>query len=286
MAVASQLPTGIRFLDIRGRHFNNGLPIHHDSNYLDCNFGDVQNQCVQFLQDNPTECIIMRVKEEYKAHGNSNTYEQAFMSYVNGTAPGYPNNYFNYWYFGQTIPQIGDVRSKIVLLREFALDNGSGPLGMDVTAWGNNTTFWINQPNSNGYNPSLPSFYIQDNYSQIASSVGKKWEEIQSMLEYSKSENSSGATNSNIWCVDFTSASGGMFPFTFATGATSNYHGQQTDGGLNNKLFGYLNPQQPGVTGWGTIAMDFPESQGSSNTNSNGVPTMVNLVNLIYSLNF
>ena len=68
-SILQQLYNGVRFLDIRCRHINNIFAIHHGSFYLNKVFGDVLRDVTQFLRENPSETVLMRVKEEYNAAG-------------------------------------------------------------------------------------------------------------------------------------------------------------------------------------------------------------------------
>src|SRR5262249_19256178 len=56
--IDSQLANGIRFLDIRGRHMNDVLYIHHDAFPQYLLFDAVQKMCHDFLEANPSECIV------------------------------------------------------------------------------------------------------------------------------------------------------------------------------------------------------------------------------------
>src|SRR5688500_6812528 len=60
---SEQLNIGIRFLDIRCRHLDNCFTIHHGSVYQNINFDHVLNSCIEFLNSNPAETIVMIVKE-------------------------------------------------------------------------------------------------------------------------------------------------------------------------------------------------------------------------------
>jgi 1-phosphatidylinositol phosphodiesterase len=78
LSIADQLKAGIRFLDIRCRHYNDNLEIHHSSDYQGIRFSDVRDACVTFLASHPSETIIMLVNEEYKAAGCTESFEATF----------------------------------------------------------------------------------------------------------------------------------------------------------------------------------------------------------------
>ncbi len=71
MTIPQQLVSGIRFLDIRCRHYQNNLLIHHGSFYCNLSFADVVRDCIAFLQAHPKETILMSVKPEYNHEGNT-----------------------------------------------------------------------------------------------------------------------------------------------------------------------------------------------------------------------
>lgn len=150
LSIRGQLDHGIRFLDIRCRHFNNSFTIHHDRYYCNLVFGEVLKQCISFLRDNPSECIVMLVKEEYKPQGNTRQFYQTFLNYVS-------NSGSMYWYDKNTIPRLKDVRKKIVLLHRFKFDENS--FGINVMNWLDNKTFKIKS------NFESKALWIQDQYS-------------------------------------------------------------------------------------------------------------------------
>jgi Ricin-type beta-trefoil lectin domain-like/Phosphatidylinositol-specific phospholipase C, X domain len=175
LSLTDQLNAGVRFIDIRCRHYNNAFVIHHGSVYQNANFDDVLNACTSFLSSNPTECIIMSVKEEYTASGDTRTFEQTFDSYV-AKNPGI-------WYLGSGIPTLGSVRGKIVLFRRFSAS--STPKGFDASYWPDNTSF------------AYGALSVQDNYK--VSDNNTKWNQI--TAQFSAARNSSD----NTLYVDFCS---------------------------------------------------------------------------------
>ncbi|EHN6654296.1 phosphatidylinositol-specific phospholipase C domain-containing protein, partial [Escherichia coli] len=77
-SIYSQLQSGIRFLDIRLRHIDNVMAIHHSFVYQHLGFGDVLDQIEKFLTANPSEFVLVRVKEDYDPANNSRTFEDTF----------------------------------------------------------------------------------------------------------------------------------------------------------------------------------------------------------------
>lgn len=179
LTIAQQLDAGIRFLDIRCRHIGDAFAIHHGSIYQNMNFNDVVTACYAFLSANPTETIVMSVKEEYDATNNTRTFEQTFDSYT-AQQPGK-------WYLSATVPTLGDVRGKIVLLRRFGAS--ATPKGIEATNWADNTTFTINNSNS--------TLRVQDQY-QVPDN-NAKWSGITTLLNEAKN-----GTQSTLY-INFTS---------------------------------------------------------------------------------
>ncbi len=129
LTISEQLAAGVRFLDIRCRHYEDSFVIHHGSIYQNLNFDDVLTTCQTFLAANPGETIIMSVKEEYDAVGNTRTFANTFNAYV--------NSYPGLWNLTTGIPTLGSARGKIVLVRRFSGISG----GIPATSWGDNALF-------------------------------------------------------------------------------------------------------------------------------------------------
>ncbi|TZG00313.1 phosphatidylinositol-specific phospholipase C (plasmid) [Chryseobacterium panacisoli] len=178
LSIAEQLNAGVRFLDIRCRHIDNAFTIHHGAIYQNLNFDDVLNACYTFLQNNPSETIIMSVKEEYDASNTTRTFEQTFDSYVQKN----PSK----WDLGSNIPTLGAVRGKIKLLRRFSSGTTKG---INASPWADNTTFDINN--------SGVQLKVQDYYK--VTNNDDKWNGIFSLLNEAKND-----TNGKLF-VNFTS---------------------------------------------------------------------------------
>lgn len=131
LTITDQLNNGIRFIDIRCRHIDNAFAIHHGSIYQHLNFDDVLNACFSFLGTHPGETIIMSVKEEYNSANISRSFEETFLTYYWKNPSG--------WYLGESVPALGDVRGKIVLLRRFGAS--ALPMGIPAASWADNATF-------------------------------------------------------------------------------------------------------------------------------------------------
>lgn len=182
LSLADQLNAGVRFIDIRCRHLNNAFVIHHGSVYQNANFDDVLNAVINFLNNNPGECVIMSVKEEYTASGNTRTFEQTFDSYV-AKNPGK-------WNLGSSIPTLSAARGKITLFRRFTAN--ALPKGIDASVWPDNTSFTYGVLN------------VQDHYQ--VSDNNTKWNEITGLI--SAARNSSDNTLYVDFCSGYQSTFG------------------------------------------------------------------------------
>ena len=131
LSIADQLNAGVRFLDIRCRHLTNRFVIHHGSVYQNLDFDDVLRAVIGFLNSNPTEGVMLSVKQEYTAQGNTRAFEATFDWYV-ARNPGK-------WLLAADIPTVEQARGKIVLFRRFSAS--STPKGIDASSWPDDAAF-------------------------------------------------------------------------------------------------------------------------------------------------
>lgn len=159
LTIGEQLNAGVRFLDIRCRHLNDAFTIHHGRVYQNIDFTDVLDATYGFLNSNPGETVIMSVKEEFDASGNTRSFEGSFDSYAARNA--------GKWLLASSIPTLGQARGKIVLFRRF--QSTSPPKGIDATHWPDNASF------------SSGSLTIQDQYR--IPDPEEKWKAVLPALE-------------------------------------------------------------------------------------------------------
>lgn len=109
--LASQLRAGVRFLDIRVRHVRGNLTIHHGVSYQRAHFGHVLEAVADFLQEYPSETVLMRLKEEF-----SETYNiyGAVVSYINRYA------HWDLLWHSRLMPTMGQSRGRLIVLQDFA----------------------------------------------------------------------------------------------------------------------------------------------------------------------
>jgi 1-phosphatidylinositol phosphodiesterase len=162
IAIADQLVAGVRYFDLRCRQVDDAFLIYHGPIDQDQTFDEVLATMSKFLDAHPGEAVIVSVKEETTPAGtNTRSFEATFASYV-AQAP-------DRWYLGDTLPRLGDVRSRLVLLRRFPAS--AAPLGIDGSGWADNTTFSLT---------TAASLRIEDAY--IVSDDAAKWTAITELL--------------------------------------------------------------------------------------------------------
>lgn len=156
LTIAEQLAAGVRYLDVRCRHVSDGFALYHGAIDQNQTFAELLATLEDFLAAHPSETIIASIKEEATPTGNTRAFEATFASYLTDR-----------WLTTDAVPTLGDARGKIVLLRRFA---ASAPLGIDATAWPDNTTFSIGS-----------ALRVQDAYMVTANDA--KWTAITALLD-------------------------------------------------------------------------------------------------------
>ncbi|MBV9264572.1 MAG: phosphatidylinositol-specific phospholipase C domain-containing protein [Acidobacteriaceae bacterium] len=242
LSLADQLNAGIRYLDIRCRQISDIFAIHHQQFYLGLNFGSgVRDVCINFLKANPRECILMQIKPEYTPANNKLTFQQVFNNYVQG--------FENYFYTDDTIPTLGDVRGKIVLVRRFSVDPGTSEhFGLNPSPWPDNPA----DPFSCTYlgsDNNQVTIEIQDHY-LLGPSDGK-FSKVQALIDQASTD--SGST----FYVNFSSATAPASPPDFIAE------------GVNPLLYDYL--AKTFANRLGVLNMDYPTRFLPINVPANGL---------------
>ncbi|HDR8054685.1 TPA: phosphatidylinositol-specific phospholipase C domain-containing protein [Bacillus cereus] len=125
MSITTQLNSGIRYLDIRARRTGTTFAMHHGPVYQQKMFGDVLQEMITFLRQNPKETILMRLKEEHTAEDGSLSFEEIFKKYWNNNISYFwnPNSFSG---TDKTNPKLGDVRGKIIVVQNFTASQTYG----------------------------------------------------------------------------------------------------------------------------------------------------------------
>ncbi|MEB9625382.1 phosphatidylinositol-specific phospholipase C domain-containing protein [Bacillus cereus] len=112
MSLNTQLHVGIRYLDIRCRHIENIFAIHHGIVYQNATFTDVCIAVRDFLRNNPSETVFMRIKEEHTAENNTRSFGETFADYK--------SQYSDlFWNWTGDNPRLSEIRGKVVVLQNF-----------------------------------------------------------------------------------------------------------------------------------------------------------------------
>lgn len=166
LTIAEQLEAGVRYFDIRLRRVNGVLQVYHGMIDQKLTFEEVLNACYTFFDENPSEAVIMCIKEEYDASGTNVAFDTMVKSHIDA-AP-------SRWYIGTGIPTLEAVRGKIVLMRRFST---SGSLGFNASStWMDNTTFTLTT--------GACKLTVQDYYKNT--SADAKWKVIKSFFAIMK----------------------------------------------------------------------------------------------------
>ncbi len=170
LTIAQQLAAGVRYFDLRCRHFNDTFLIYHGAIDQEQTFDDVLATLYAFLDAHPSETIIASVKEEAVSSGTTRSFEATFADYQSRSP--------EHWLLGASIPRLGDARGKLVLLRRFAAT--AAPLGIDATVWADSATFTIEDADAR--------LRVQDEY--VVASNDAKWAAIDALLTEARTDTS------------------------------------------------------------------------------------------------
>ncbi len=117
LELREQLDAGIRVLDIRCRRVKERFQIYHGKSDQKANFDDVLLGVTEFLKDNPSEIVFMRVKEEENPIKSTKSFNDIFAEY-------YIDDRFNQYFYQvrskQDNPTVEETRGKIVILQNFS----------------------------------------------------------------------------------------------------------------------------------------------------------------------
>ncbi|PEA88271.1 phosphatidylinositol-specific phospholipase C domain-containing protein [Bacillus thuringiensis] len=191
MSLETQLDSGIRFLDMRCRYIDGSFAMHHGPYYLDAMFGDVLNIVTKFLGENPSETILMRVKQEH-----SEVSDQVFNETLQEYMDRYPTFFWDSKNGSIKNPILGGMRGKIVILRNV---NGS-----DVG---------LNYPHN---------FNIQDEYKLDSNwSLYDKWLKVKNHLNNAKQAYPNGSGEAYINYLNGSTGKLPVYPYFVASGHSS-----------------------------------------------------------------
>ena len=159
LSLEDQLNLGVRFLDIRLKEDKNELKAVHGFIDQRVSFKSITGTIEKFIKDNPTEMIIMSVKEEADPSNGDISFEESLKSYLKN----------NIYYLNNNLPlTLGEVRGKVILLSRYK----DSTIGVPAyQGWEDSCSFTL--PNG---------IYVQDTY-KITSAEQKQNEIVKCFKE-------------------------------------------------------------------------------------------------------
>ena len=143
-----QLENGIRFFDVRVQPesatdtSNEVLHLVHSVFSVSLTgkkyFKDLVDETADFLQENPSETVIMSVKREGAGDATDEHLSKILREHYT------PQRNGKLWYTLPEIPPLSQVRGKIVLLRRFRIDDSMWEEENEGTGWGLEAECWAN----------------------------------------------------------------------------------------------------------------------------------------------
>lgn len=259
----TQLHAGLRYFDIRGRLVYNAsagadqdpvIGIYHGHVSTGYDFQDVLQTVFAFLDENPTEGIILRVKEEgaplpvgspseaWLSGTYNTTFEEAFNYYrlTNPlTAPGCDRHLLTPWpqeEGGRLVPTMGEMRSRVLVLYEFETASSGTYYGVPWTS----------------SHIALEDMWVILNPELLEA----KWDAVRRNLEAA----AVSAEDGDVLFLSHLSASVGVTPIEAAAGPLKDRTNGTVINGLNERTGTWLEVKaNGGGTGkTGVIMADFP----------------------------
>lgn len=256
MTLREQLDRGIRFIDIRlepmfDSRLNVKLWVYHGSSSSDLEFRkDVIRPCLDFLNVNPGETIIMLVnRNDLRLLPIDDAAFEAAVKRDLGTSKSRIIS-------GQNMPTLDRARRNIVLA---ARHPNIGGIQL-VKGWpADNCGTLTTGTGAGALTVEIQDVYKFDPLHSEQASINDKWAFVRKYLEKARTSAPGGK-----WFINYTSASalGSLNPWEMAEGLPGIT-------GVNTMLYLYLKHRPKGC--FGTVPMDFPQ--------------LVNIENLIDSNN-
>ncbi|PMM00625.1 hypothetical protein BCT63_19730 [Vibrio kanaloae] len=184
--IRQQLDAGIRYFDIRLKNVHDSLHLYHGPMYLWQTFNEVMTITRDFLDENPSETVLMRIKKEQPDLSLVFNFEENINHHINLFSD-------TFWNTGSSsyIPSLGEVRGKVVILKDYS---GSQIAGIPYS-----------------------QFDIQDKFS-----MSNNWDLYDKWLSVKEHLKKANTNQSNRGYINYLSASGGSFPYFVASGHVSN----------------------------------------------------------------
>lgn len=227
LTIRQQLDAGIRLFDLRLGQWRNKLYLYHGIIYQKKSFVAVLKDMKTFLRDNPTEVLVVRIRQERSARYSDISFADNVLREV--------QDYKEYFYQrNKSLNQVTlkDLRKKIVLLRDFNSQGELSNLGYKYS---------INHHN----------FVVNDKHHLNSPwDLYDKWKNVKSaMLTASNKKHHSQYRNKTF--VTFLSGNGFAFPYFVASGKwNSGTWAHQQSTGLTTPAFKAWYPDFPRKHCW------------------------------------
>jgi 1-phosphatidylinositol phosphodiesterase len=174
-----QLRYGIRFFDIRVRHFRNSFPIHHGAFFLKKHFNNFLDSVESFLNQNPSETVLFRLKHEYNEESNSQDKSVTLNEYL--------KSYKRFFSTNNPRTTLDEARGKFIIMSD--------------------------DENFHFRGINYDTFDIQDQYHLSSNwDLYRKWEQVRNQLYRAKDG------DPDTFYLNYLSGSGGSFPYFVASG--------------------------------------------------------------------
>lgn len=184
--IRQQLDAGIRYFDIRLKSVHDSLHLYHGPMYLRQTFNEIMTITRDFLDEHPSETVLMRIKKEKPDLSLVFNFEENVNHHINLFSD-------TFWHTDSSsyIPNLSEVRGKVVILKDYS---GSQVTGIKYS-----------------------QFDIQDNFS-----MSTNWDLYDKWLSVKEHLKKANTNQSDKGYINYLSASGGSFPYFVASGHMSN----------------------------------------------------------------
>lgn len=172
LTIKEQLKIGVRFFDIRLQIVNNELNVVHSFVDQKLKFEKVMKDINSFTEENPTEFIIISLKEDADSKNSTIDFDGKLIDEL--------KKYSNISFENKLPNTLKEARGKIYILNRFSSDDIGIPA---YFGWMDSTSF------------NLDSLYVQDNY--CINDINVKKQDILNAIKYTN--------DNNILSLNFTS---------------------------------------------------------------------------------
>ncbi|KAG5991424.1 hypothetical protein E4U43_004035 [Claviceps pusilla] len=253
--LTAQLNAGLRYVDIRARLQNNELHVFHGREPTGYSYKDVLLGLFAFLDANPSEAIIMRLKREGGplGRGNKRTFQEAF-NYARlhdpATRPGAAKHLFLYNDTSLPIPTLGQLRSKVFILQNWKAEDSDTAAAAAAAAPKHGPDKQVDHV-SYGLEWDGPQMVLEDKWIiPSPSHLDQKWDAIRSALEKA---NAAPLDNKYLY-LSHISASVGVLPIEAAAGTKNDIYPL----GMNDRTGAWAEEHLRAGVRMGVVMFDFP----------------------------